>query len=384
MAQRGGRRKAEVARRRKPAATAAVVAVAATCALLAGGVLTAVGDDGDDTTRRTSADPAAPTGVTSSTPTVPLTVLPGVHFAKRELTARQLTVKMRQRGLVPVAGRPQAETTFRVSSFNVLGASHTSGKDARKGFAGYDGRLRAAVGLLRAHDISVVGLQEFQDPQATLFASIAGEYAVYPGLAGSHLDVENSIAWREDDWELVEAETSQIPYFGGQLRNMPHVLLRHRETGREVWFGNYHNPADTHGGAQHWRDRAKAIQAALVEDLTADGTPMIITGDLNEREGIACGFTEMSGMHASDGSYTDADGDCHPASGLDVDWVLGTAEIDFSGHVYDTSVQSRRISDHAMLRTAATVAPAADSPGCVRKVATGGPERVALWFCPTA
>lgn len=382
MAQRGGRRKADVARRSRLGPTAAAVGIAVACTLVAGGVVAAVDDEPG--VRRTAAEPgsgAPATPTTPATPATPAPVVPGLHFEKRELNARQLTVKMRKRGLVPLTGRPTEETTFRVSSFNVLGASHTSGKDARKGFGGYDGRLRAAVGLLRAHDISVVGLQEFQDPQAALFASIAGEYSVFPGLAGSHLDVENSIAWREADWELVDARTSQIPYFGGQLRNMPHVLLRHRDTGREIWFGNYHNPADTHGGAQHWRDRAKALQAALVEELTADGTPMIITGDLNEREGIACGFTRMAGMHASDGSYYGSDG-CHPASGLDVDWVLGTSEIDFSGHVYDTSVQSRRISDHAMLRTAATVTPAADAPGCVRKVATGGPEKVALWFCP--
>jgi hypothetical protein len=37
----------------------------------------------------------------------------------------------------------------------------------------------------------------------------------------------------------------RIPYFDGRLRAIPYVRLRSLSSGIEVWFGNFHNPADT-------------------------------------------------------------------------------------------------------------------------------------------
>ena len=75
---------------------------------------------------------------------------------------------------------------------------------------------------------------------------------------------------------------------------MPVVLLESISTGRRAWFANFHNPADTPnlGNNARWRAEAAAIEVAHLTELhQADGTPVIATGDYNERAEIFCRFT---------------------------------------------------------------------------------------------
>ena len=65
--------------------------------------------------------------------------------------------------------------------------------------------------------------------------------------------------------------TIDIPYFHGRAKPMPYVLLRHRATGRRVWFANFHNPADVRGPAARWRREAVARETGLVNRLAARG-----------------------------------------------------------------------------------------------------------------
>jgi hypothetical protein len=61
-----------------------------------------------------------------------------------------------------------------------------------------------------------------------------------------------------------------------------------------------------------------------------------------------------------------------------VDWIFGTQQVSFSGHVADWSTRERQISDHEMIRASVTIAARADDPACVtRKV--GGRT---LHWCP--
>ena len=46
-------------------------------------------------------------------------------------------------------------------------------------------------------------------------------------------------------WELVEANSIAVPYFHGQMIRRPVIKLKNKESGREVWFFNTHNPAST-------------------------------------------------------------------------------------------------------------------------------------------
>ena len=250
--------------------------------------------------------------------------------AQRRATMKVLNQDMAAKGLVPVPEAVTQPTTFTVSSFNVLGAGHTTGRGARGGFANGVTRMHAAASMISSNGVSVVGLQEFQSPQYQTFqALLGGSYDVWPGLALGQTPVQNSIAWRTSDWTMIGNGTTPIPYFGGTPVAMPHVLLHNVHTGQNVWFANYHNPADAHGPAQHWREAATAMEVNLVKQLTADGTPMVITGDMNERDGYACRLAGGAPtMHSADGARYD--GGCSLPSRMNVDWIFGSDDIEFT------------------------------------------------------
>ena len=281
-----------------------------------------------------------------------------------------MSLKMAKRGYVLRKSAKGSSTHFTVSSFNVLGAGHTAG---RGGYALGATRMHSAAGMLTGNNVSVAGLQEFQDSQYRTFMAIAGgTYDVYPGLSLGVQPVQNSIIWKSADWSLVEAHTLSIPYFHGNHVPMPYVLLRNRHSGSEVWFYNSHNPADAHGPAGHWRAIATSLEASLARNLTADGTPMIVTGDMNDREPFACPFASGTGMHSADGAYYS--GGCHLPQHTNVDWIFGSGGLDFSSFVTDRSSQTRHISDHPMVRSDVTV-PAVNDPRCHKAMTFG-------WFCP--
>jgi hypothetical protein len=297
-------------------------------------------------------------------------VTKGVALRPKHPAFYAMSLKMAKRGYV-LRESPKGDSThFTVSSFNVLGAGHTAG---RGGLAPGASRMHAAVGMLVGNNVSVAGLQEFQESQYhTLMALAGGTYDAYPGLSLGVQPVQNSIIWKQADWSLVEAHTLSVPYFHGNHVPMPYVLLRNRHSGREMWFYNSHNPADAHGPAGHWRAVATSMEASLARSLTADGTPMILTGDMNDRAPFACPFASGSGMHSADGAYYS--GGCHLPRQTNVDWIFGSSSLDFSSFVTDRSSQTRRISDHPMVRSAVTV-PAVADPRC-RKAWSFG------WFCP--
>ena len=234
-------------------------------------------------------------------------------------------------------------TVFRVASFNVLGASHTGSGGRHSKYGPGAARMHGTVQVLKAYQVSVVGLQEFQPGQQRVFAALAGDYRMFPGPGGNRLASVNSIAWRASDWELVEAHYLSVPYFHGHLRPMPYVLLEHRDSGRRVWFVNTHNPADAHGPAQAFRNAAVQREAALVNSLHSSGTPVVLTGDMNDRAAFFCPITGATALRAAAGGSHE--GGCRPpANG--VDWILGTPEITFTRAGSVRTGITGRISDH--------------------------------------
>lgn len=238
-----------------------------------------------------------------------------------------------------------------ISSFNVLGSSHTDGGGKRGGMASGVVRIRRVAALLGQHGVDVAGFQEFQGDQYREFLRVAGgTYDVYPGMSAGRLGVENSLVWRTSEWTLIEAHTVQIPYFDGRLRPMPYVLLRHNATGRYAWFGNFHNPASNpkRGNNDGHRARAAAIEAALAVRLRAEsGYPVFLTGDFNEREQIFCRMTS-NGMIAPNGGSND--GSCKPPGyPMPVDWIFGSDMVDFTSYQIDDGRLVSRTSDHPMI-----------------------------------
>ena len=241
---------------------------------------------------------------------------------------------------------------FRVASFNMLGASHTGPGSERPSYASGATRTPWAVQLLNSAGVTVAGLQEFQTPQIQVFNRVATGWHAWPGLGT--LGGVNSVIWRTGTWQPVQTHTIQIPYFGGQDVPMPYVLLRNISTGKLVWFANFHNPADAHGPAQRWRDEAVAREVALVNRLQADGTPVIVTGDFNDRDQFFCPLANGAGVTSADGSHASG-GSCTLAPNPGVDWVVGTHDdLDFADFHRLRGGLVARTSDHPFVWAQAT------------------------------
>ncbi len=226
----------------------------------------------------------------------------------------------------------------------MLGASHTGPHSQRPKFATGVTRAPWAVQLLNDADITVAGLQEFQAPQIRAFNQAATGWHAWPGL-GSRAGV-NSVVWRTSTWRPVQTHTLDIPYFGGRDVPMPYVLLRHVPTGRLVWFANFHNPADAHGPAQGWRNEAVRREVALVNRLHAGGTPVVVTGDFNDRDAFFCPLARGADVTSADGSHLTGSG-CDLAPNPGVDWIVGTRDdLDFSDFHRLRGGLVARTSDH--------------------------------------
>jgi murein DD-endopeptidase MepM/ murein hydrolase activator NlpD/endonuclease/exonuclease/phosphatase family metal-dependent hydrolase len=259
----------------------------------------------------------------------------------------------RSAGTVAPASWSSDSSAFTLATFNTLGDSHTSAGGKARGKASGTVRTRGLVRLLDRYGVDVVGLQEFQRPQYRAFTSSAG--ATYATWSASG-DTENSIAWRRARWDLVSADTVGVPYFGGHVRRMPVVLLRDRETGRQAYFVNVHNPADTRRFPRQsrWRTAGVAREVALVRRLQQNGRgPVFLTGDLNDRRQAFCRLAGDASMHASNGGSTA--GGCTPATGAGIDWILATSAADFSDHTLDRSSLVTATSDHPFVVTRARV-----------------------------
>jgi hypothetical protein len=192
-----------------------------------------------------------------------------------------------------------------------------------------------------------------QTPQGAVFDQLATGWQAWPGAG--RLGAVNSLVWRTDVWQPVETHTADIPYFRGADVPMPYVLLRHATTGQQVWFANFHNPADAHGAAQRWRDEAVRREVALVNRLHADGTPVVVTGDFNDRDGFFCPLASGTGVTSADGSRVTGSG-CEVAPQAGVDWVVGTADdVDFTDFHRLRGGLVARTSDHPFVWSQATV-----------------------------
>lgn len=254
----------------------------------------------------------------------------------------------------------QAPTTFRVSTFNVLGASHTNAGGNKRGWAGASTRMGWAVSVLRSSGADVVGLQEFEESQFRTFSNLtAGSWDVYPGTSGDPRAVRNSIAWRTDTWELVEGATIPIPYFGGNKIPMPYVRLRNIASGQDVYFINVHNPASTArwGNNERWRDAATALEIGLINQLHTAGFPVVLTGDFNERDEVFCKVTGSGAMRAANGGS--AGGTCLPPPDMNVDWIFGSSVIEFSDFLASKAGLVQRATDHPFVVADAVIPPLA-------------------------
>jgi hypothetical protein len=298
----------------------------------------------DDTTAATAGTET--TGEPTDEPAAVVTDVPPQQVKDSKRLKR--TLEWLRRGLAD-------ETTFRVGTFNVLGSSHTAKGGNRKGWASGYTRMGWAYSLISQAELDVIGFQELEDVQYNRFLSLGGgNWAAYPGNTLDRGSIRNSLAWRTDVWELVTADSIGIPYFGGQIIRRPVVKLKNIESGREVWFFNTHNPASTPkwGNNARWRAAAIGLEVGLANELGADGTPVVFTGDFNDRAEAYCPLTAATELEAANGGSND--GSCVVPSSPDVDWIFGSG-MEFSGFVSASQGIEGRVSDHPFVYAQAYV-----------------------------
>lgn len=248
--------------------------------------------------------------------------------------------------------------TFRIASFNLLGAGHTAPGGSRPKWPSGWTRMGGAVQLIEENRLDVLGFQELQKPQYSRFREEVGQaFGVYPGNQLSDAAMHNSIAWRKSVWKLVEARTIPIPYFDGHQIRMPYVLLRNIDTGRQAWFFNSHNPADARGPAQRWRDKGFQIEADLVNRLRKQYpyAPVFSTGDKNDREEYFCPVVRQTELQAANGGEAEPGKKCLPPLPTRVDWVMGTEDVAFADYQASFETVERKISDHPLIMAKVTL-----------------------------
>ena len=256
----------------------------------------------------------------------------------------------------PVQADRDRSTSFRVASFNILGHSHTVRGGDRKGFANGVRRMGFAYRILQNNRVHVVGFQELQPPQLEKFNKLTDRtWGVYPAGRYENIAMHNSIAWKKRAWERVDASYINIPYFQGKPVKMPVVKLRHRKTGRAVYFANFHNPADVNGNAQKWRDQARRKQIALAKRIGRTGVPLVITGDMNEREKYFCNMVAQAPMRAANGGRNPKGKPCDPPRPMGIDWIFGSRYMKFHGYEKAQTRLVRKTTDHPFIVARATV-----------------------------
>ena len=254
-------------------------------------------------------------------------------------------------GKSPPVSKLFGTTGFNVASFNILGASHTT-RSSR--FATYRPRLDRAVVLMNRNKLDVVGTQEFQETTqfdyfvAKGYTKTWGAY--YWNPAGKARDTENAIIWRKSKMEFVSGTTFDIPYFSGNIRHVPAVLLREKSSGRTAYFLNVHNPANVRGNAAGWRAKAIKIERAKIIELRKTGRPVFITGDFNDRQNAFCPLTANK-LTISPNSVPS--NSCLYPKQSSIDWIFAAGQARFSFYLRDTYAQRANISDHPIVRARA-------------------------------
>lgn len=263
-----------------------------------------------------------------------------------EAAARKKKQKQQKQAPPP----PPAPMTFKIGSFNVLGSQHTRAGGSKAGWPDAPARTAGTAELMRKHGVHILGTQELQDDQLRDLQNRTG-MAAYPGFAWGAAETDNSILWNPGMFEMVSGSKFTITFMG-RPRPQPIVRLRHLATGREFYVVNTH-PSAGDGRYATERRNGQVALVNVVNDLKATGLPVLVTGDMNDREAFYCNVVPAAGLTASNGgSY--GSGCQPPPEPIPVDWVVGSGAA-WSGYWRDTTPVTRKISNHFFISATAQV-----------------------------
>jgi hypothetical protein len=219
-------------------------------------------------------------------------------------------------------------------------------------------RMGRSVRILDNHRIDIVGFQEMEDVQVAEFKRLrGGEWGLYPGAALRPRDGANSIGWRKSVWTLVKASTRPIPYFRGNMIEMPFLLMQHNATKRFAFFMNVHNPVSNarQGNNDDWRAMAVRREIRAVNGAQANfDAPVFLVGDMNDRELVFCPALRRGAMHAANGGSATAT-TCTLPRPAQIDWIFGTSGVDFHDYLKVDTPFVQRTTDHPVIVSGATL-----------------------------
>lgn len=154
-------------------------------------------------------------------------------------------------------------------------------------------------------------------------------------------------------YEFVSGSSYTITFMG-RPRPQPILRLRDIATGREFYVVNTHPSAGYSGAELTQRRAAQGTTVGVINNLAASGLPILVTGDMNDREEFFCRVVVPAGMTASNGGS--GSGGCSPPPGsIPVDWVVGHGVGSWSNYWRDTSTVNRKISDHFFISAVAHI-----------------------------
>jgi hypothetical protein len=264
--------------------------------------------------------------------------------------ARREARQQARQEAAPVESGSGAPMSFRVGSFNVLGSQHTAPGGDRQGFPPASTRTPAAARLAARHGVDILGTQELQTDQLAGLTGATGMTA-WPGTAWGSAETDNSILYDPGVFEYVSGERFTLTFMG-RPRPQPILRLRHRATGRELYVVNTH-PSAGDGAYAAQRRAGQSTLVSVVNNLKSQGLPVLVTGDMNDREAFFCAVLPPTGMRAPNGgSY--GTGCSPPPSPVPVDWVVGFGTT-WSEYWRDTSPVTQRTSDHFFISARAHI-----------------------------
>lgn len=186
----------------------------------------------------------------------------------------------------PSSANNGAGGEFRIATFNLLGAGHTSTGNAKDRTDRALDIIRTSSDKVNPKPFDIVGLQEVDELQRDIIIKEATEYDIYPPKTEKYSRTggsRNSIIYNNSKFTLVEGGKKDFYYFNGEDEKYPYVKLADKKSGQQFIVFNTHDPTSSpsRGNQSEWRKKDAVIHLKNMEEANKDGTPVFMTGDFN-------------------------------------------------------------------------------------------------------
>lgn len=250
--------------------------------------------------------------------------------------------------LAPPAPAAPAGSARPVAS-GVVAASSTEGYDIYAAQFNILSSVMARGGPLRAARAAdevrrtgrdVVAFEEVASDQLRVLQRRLPRFSFWPRRTLDFMSRGIQIAWNANRFRRTGTGAIYVPVFG-RARAVPYVQLKDLGTGRRFWVIAIHNSAGrSHEGE---RDVSTRKEIRLIQRLEAQGRPVLVLGDVNERIEFCQKVAGATRQMSMDGTRRQP---CPISPGGQNDWMLGSDR----GLRYSRFRKIRNgISDHPMV-----------------------------------